>query len=584
MQENPQDQSFRWRTARDSLLTERALNMFQIALAHEGEDFDEVKDQIDREYERAQGRDEAQRHGGNFATFIRVFEEAGWMYLRQEGNRKLITVTPAGRQAHALLMKVPDVLKAVPYFLVELLSKFQLNNPAGPETVRNRLLKDEIEQSDIFPYYTIWKIMRSLENYVTTDELRRFVFRIRRMEDIPATVQTVKQYRQDLERGLDEDQLNAKYQPPLSGAAGETKYIMPRAGTHVGKSLPLITKPDAKTFVLNDAYLPFIDEVLANEPVYGDYIDADTWFRDYGKPVLIEEEYIPFSIPIDDPEAKLRYEPVPDDDPVWQQASALVNMNSRNILFVGPPGTSKTTYALRIAARLCDYEPRRFHNIQLHQSYGYEDFVQGFVPDEKSNKPSAFALKDKIFLRACAEAQRDEPNVLHCLVIDEFNRGDPSRVFGEAMTFIERRDEIFELPYSSSRVLVPSNLVILATMNPYDKSIADLDQAMDRRFDKIVMAPNGEILRKILVDQNGMDVALAGAVVGFFNRLSGEIQNRIGQAYFKDARDLDTLRKVWIHKVLPLLNKELRHSEEKRTELIDLFNKSFPVPEAQPTE
>lgn len=567
--------SFYWQTARDSLLTEAALNMFQVALRHEGEDFDRAKDIIDREYEEARGREEAQRHGGNFATFIRVFEEAGWMYLEEDRGRRVIRVTPAGHQAKALLIKTPDLLKIVPHFITELLARYQLNNPAGPETIRNESIREEMSRSNIFPYYTIWKIMRGCDNTLTTEELRRFVFRLQRREDVDKVIAQIRSYRRDVKLGRSEDELNKKYPPPITGAVGEPKYIMGRAGKHIGKHPPLITKPKANTYVLNDVYLPLIDEVLSNEPVYKDYIDADTWFRDYGKPVLIEEEYVPFSLDINNPDAKLNYQEVPDDDPVWQQVRDLVNINARNILFVGPPGTSKTTYALAIGAKLAEYNPKRFHNIQLHQSYGYDDFVEGYVPNEKPERLAPFYLKDKVFLRACAQAQRDDPANLHVLVVDEINRGDPSRIFGEAMTYIERRDEPFELPYSGRRVLVPSNLVLLSTMNPYDKSIADLDQAMDRRFEKITMDPSGEILRRILVDINQMDTALAGRIVGFFNSLSREVENRIGHAYFKGARDLNSFRKVWEHKILPLLNKELRYDQERRQKLITLYADTF---------
>lgn len=560
------DPNFYWQTARDSLLTPAALRLFQIALLHEGEDFDQAKIAIDDEYEAAGGLSPTERHGGNFQTFIRVFEEAGWMYVESTQDAKILRSTPAGRQAQQLLIKVPSPLQAAPYFLIELLARYQLNNPVGREEARNQSIREARERSDIFPYWTLWKIMRGSDNRVSTDELRRFVFRLQRSEDIDAVISTIKGYRRDVQQGLSEEEINSKYSLPLEGAVGEPKYIMARAGRHIGQKPPLITKPDSVTYELNSLYLPFIDEVLANEPVFKEYVDPLMWIKDYGRPVLLEPEFLPFSLPAQDPDAQLNYIALPDDDPVWNQVQELVAMNAKNILFAGPPGTSKTTYALAIGAKLADNKAARFHNIQFHQSFGYEDFMEGWIPSTDDEK---FILKDKIFKNAC-NAARKEPHLIHVLVIDELNRGEPSRIFGEALTYIERRDEAFELS-SGRRVFVPANLIILATINPYDKSISDLDQAMDRRFEKILMKPNSEILRKMLIELNGVDRALAGRILVFFNRLNVEMENRIGHAYFKDVRDIPTLQTVWNHRILPLIQKELRFASDTRQRIIEDF-------------
>src|SRR5207237_10491988 len=141
----------------------------------------------------------------------------------------------------------------------------------------------------------------------------------------------------------------------------------------------------------------------------------------------------------------------------------------------------------------------------------------GYIPAEAAS-PGGFVMKKKRFLEACNNAFHD-PSNLHVLVIDEFNRGDPSRIFGEILTYIERRGEFFEIPNLRQKVCVHQNLVILATMNPMDKSIADLDQAMDRRFEKIEMVPRRDLLRRILVDINHMDLRHAGRVIALFQPL-----------------------------------------------------------------
>src|SRR5437762_62935 len=107
--------------------------MFQIAATHVGEPFDSAKDVIDDEYVRAAGRTASERHGGNFQTWIQVAREVGLMY-RDDGGR--LQITEAGEQALVLLARAPDFLKVVPYFVTELLARYQLNNPARPAEVR----------------------------------------------------------------------------------------------------------------------------------------------------------------------------------------------------------------------------------------------------------------------------------------------------------------------------------------------------------------------------------------------------------------------------------------------------------------
>lgn len=555
---------FYWQTARDSLLTEPALMMYQIAVQYDGHNFDDVKVEIDDQYDTARGRDTStQRHGGNFQTFIRVFEEAGWMYIDNEG---MVRVTDAGHQAEVLLTRVPDFLKVVPFYLVELLSRYQLNNPTGPNSIRNENIRSATQSSNVFPYWTLWRVMRACDNRITTDELKRFVFRLHRTEDIAQTIDLIRAYRNDVERGLREDELNNQYPAPLQGAVGEPKYIMARAGTHIGTRQSLITKPSPSTYELNPVFEDLIDAVLENEPVFKEYLDENTWMRDYGRPVIIEQEFLPFSM-VEDAQT-LDYEIVPDDDPVWVKVKNLVEDGVRNILFVGPPGTSKTWYALHIGAKLVNYQKKCFKNIQFHQSFGYEDFMEGYVPSEVTT--GSFVLKAKTFLYICSLAHRDREH-LYSLVIDELNRGDPSRIFGEALTYIERRDELFTLS-SGTAAVVPSNLVILSTINPFDRSIADIDMAMERRFAKIEMPPDRVLLRKILTE-NGWPEQGAGRIVGFFDQLRRIFEDRIGHAYFKNAKNPSGLERVWQYEILPVLNKEFRFRQDEINDAQNTFTR-----------
>ena len=154
----------------------------------------------------------------------------------------------------------------------------------------------------------------------------------------------------------------------------------------------------------------------------------------------------------------------------------------KNLILQGPPGTGKTFIARRLAWCLIgrkDSEP--IEMVQFHQSYAYEDFVQGFRP----NKTGGFDLKDGVFHRFCERA-RTTQDTPHVFIIDEINRGNLSRIFGELLMLIEadKRSEKYAvaLTYSDKPFHVPANVYILGMMNTADRSLALVDYALRRRF------------------------------------------------------------------------------------------------------
>lgn len=573
--------TFYWQHARDSLLTTRALQIYQIAYRHDGEDFDAAKVAIDDEYRALVGGDEQQRHGGDFQTYVQVFREAGWIDT-SDGRMR---VTPVGRQAFELLANLPDFLKAVPYFLVDLLARYQLNNPARPADVRNEEIAAQIRGSNIFPYWTIWKVMRACENYITIDELRRFVFTLQRRDDMDSTIDAIHRYRLDRGAGLDEDEITRRYPAPLEGAVGEPKYIMARAGIHIGRQPALIFKPTPDRYQLHDAYLPFIDSVIADEPVFAEHLSADTWMADYGRPVGLAADLLPAAAPQPDEGGE---EPVADEDVVWHQIKMLIEEDGAlSFLLSGPPGTSKSWYARRLAAKMADRDTSRIHYVQFHPSFAYEDFVQGYVPslggdsDPRDEPDSArgaedgatlggagqirFRLRDKILLKAADQA-RDGSAVV--LVIDELTRGDVGRIFGEALTYIEPgyRDQEFTLA-SGTRSSLPRTLFIVATANPYDRSVTDIDVALQRRFEIISMDPSASILRSLL-HGNGMEDGLIDRVMSFFASCQTRLPfGGLGHTYFLHARDRPSLKRVWMYRLEPMLKPVLRFEPQVFTEL-----------------
>ena len=154
----------------------------------------------------------------------------------------------------------------------------------------------------------------------------------------------------------------------------------------------------------------------------------------------------------------------------------------KNLILQGPPGTGKTFIAQRIAWCLIGHKDNGpIEMVQFHQSYAYEDFVEGFRPTETGG----FTLKPGVFRRFCERA-RANPDTPHVFIIDEINRGNLSRIFGELLMLIEHdkrsEDYAVALTYSDMRFHVPANVHILGMMNTADRSLALVDYALRRRF------------------------------------------------------------------------------------------------------
>ena len=270
-----------------------------------------------------------------------------------------------------------------------------------------------------------------------------------------------------------------------------------------------------------------------------------------------------------------------------------------NYILYGPPGTGKTYNSVNYAVAMIERkDPRvikaeeymqvkaRYEKYKqqeqlvfttFHQSYGYEEFIQGIKPfvDDKS-KNIFYDYVNGVFKQICENAI-DNPKRNYVLIIDEINRGNISKIFGELITLIEKSKRIGAeeeiktiLPYSKKDFGVPKNLYILGTMNTADRSIALLDTALRRRFEFIEMMPDSDIFFKknnnseLIID--GINIKTMLDIINKRIEIIYDREHTIGQAYFMDViknQNIETLSSIFTHKILPLLQEYFYDDYEK---------------------
>jgi MoxR-like ATPase len=212
---------------------------------------------------------------------------------------------------------------------------------------------------------------------------------------------------------------------------------------------------------------------------------------------------------------------LPEDE--LEEWISLLSGPKRQAIFYGPPGTGKTYVARHLANHLAG-SLDRVQVIQFHPSYSYEDFVEGLRPvlGASTGGGLSYVIRPGLLLEVCAAAAADPGNT-YVLLIDELNRADLGSVLGEAMLLLEYRELVsVRLPYSQELFRIPRNLVVLATMNTADRSLALVDFALRRRFHAIELRPNRSVLEAYLVA--GFGAEAAEPALKFFD----EVQKAVG--------------------------------------------------------
>lgn len=263
------------------------------------------------------------------------------------------------------------------------------------------------------------------------------------------------------------------------------------------------------------------------------------------------------------------------DELLWDRdelAEVITDLQEkRQVIFYGPPGTGKTYVARKIAGH-CQQNGGDFAVVQFHPSYSYEDFVEGFRPRIHEGQPG-FELVPGPLLRIAAQAAAN-PDAIHILVIDELNRGNVAKAFGELYYLLEYRNEEIQLQYSGpgQRFRLPDNLWLICTMNTADRSIALMDAALRRRFYFTPFFSNQPPVEGLLrrwLDRHNPEMAWVADLVDLANEKVGDRHLGVGPSYFMvEPGELDEsrVRRIWKRAVIPYVEEQFFGNEDRLAE------------------
>ena len=251
----------------------------------------------------------------------------------------------------------------------------------------------------------------------------------------------------------------------------------------------------------------------------------------------------------------------------YKQLTGLL-LRKKNLILQGAPGVGKTFAAKRLAyAMMGEKDEERVLQVQFHQNYSYEDFVMGYKPNEEGG----FELKNGIFYRFCKKAATDGDHK-YFFIIDEINRGNLSKIFGELLMLIENdyREKPIRMSYRDEEFSVPDNLYIIGMMNTADRSLAMIDYALRRRFSFFEMKPgfNNPVFQDEIKKQ--LDPHLEHLVQALIE-VNNDIENDdslgsgfcIGHSYLCNLGSTYDLESIVEYDIIPMLREYWFDNETK---------------------
>lgn len=506
------------------------------------------------------------RSGSRLRTYRKMYEKFGLIFRKDDKLR----LSRLGHQMASLESDLETqkevILDQLRMTAIDILSRYQLRNPVD---------NDDLPIScDVLPAICFWTAMRELGNRLHPEEVNRTLLRVMRMSDLDEAIAKIKSARErfgfnyaaqtpgELEAALGTsvhtDQMQARIAPWFS--------FLGWGGLIISQSVD----SDGCRYLIPST-VPIIDCILSNPPSYFETDDETEWLEYY-----IGESADGMGV---EPEM-----PTQSNSSLPERSPRSSTLWPMNLILFGAPGTGKTYSTTEYANAIVEKRAVSIRKLSVeerkvlmdsyqrhveaglivfttfHQSYGYEDFIQGIRPDLDAGTV-AFRKVDGVFKKVAGTAlQHPENN--YVIIIDEINRANISRVFGELITLIEEDKRWGELNQLSAtlpmgeRFVVPNNLYIIGTMNSADKSISLIDSALRRRFSFVEMPPveeyvEDDVLRQVMAKLNAY--------------LKNELRSTdllIGHAYFIGKTSNDLLS-IMNNSIIPLLYEYFYDDENK---------------------
>ncbi len=209
----------------------------------------------------------------------------------------------------------------------------------------------------------------------------------------------------------------------------------------------------------------------------------------------------------------------------------------------------------------------RIHYVHFHPSITYEDFVEALVPQPDGKGALKFVPESKVFLQICAAAE----GAPQALILDEINRADTSRVFGEAMLLLERgyrgkQHAVARIYNPNQKFWIPDDLYVIATMNDIDRSTFDLDFALRRRFGEVVLRPTPKALESVLRENGCSDEDFIRIAQALLSQVQPTYP--LGHAYFLGVKNRDDLTAAYRRRIRPAIEEFL--GEYRKDQLAEI--------------
>ncbi|NPC41055.1 AAA family ATPase [Nocardioides sp. zg-1230] len=450
-------------------------------------------------------------------TWKKVFEEFGLLYVSDDQRLRTTALGSRVRDLHSdLADKVAGANAHIASLGLAVLGRHTLRSPLTTASYP--------PETDLHPYRAIWATVRALDDRVHWEELNRVLMHLTQDADLRAAIDHIRATR-PASGSYTEAALGRLGTPAVDDGAETRRRITPWL-IKAGLGGTILAEAADGFYTLRPEYRTLIDALLS-EP-------APT---PTPQQLLSREAYLAYLI------AGLAASDAPEtleDEPVLDRLEAICQRyGSRKIIALsGIPGTGKTRLARMLASRITQNDTYRIQEIQFHERTGYEQFVEGFVPRTDG---TGFELKPMTLREINDRARQDPGGRPYVLLIEELTRADVHAALGELLTYIEHRDRSFRLPLSQLDMKLAPNLVVIATMNPRDKSALRLDQAILRRLHQISVAPSPAILQPIAARNLTAEVAVK--LLAWYANYAAVLP--FGHGEFTQATSEEELGELW---------------------------------------